>query len=395
MTLDLALQLQPHYSDFKVSERILLSGHSHQAWPNAAKNGLIECYQDAATHVDDKWGKAFEKAQRVKNFYAKLLGEQNAQITLGASTHELLLRFLSDLECFKKPPGRAIKIVTTDGEFHSMRRQLNRFKQLNMQIEVVSVSPSHTLAQRLVDKIDSQTDAVMLSAVFYGSSEIFRDVGLVAQHAHQLNVPCLVDTYHALNVVPFDIKTWQLEHAFIVSGGYKYCQAGEGNCMMRIPQGYNGSPIITGWYAEFSVLDQAPGQVSYGAGAHAFEGSTYDPSSHYRAAAVFDFFEQQNLEINTLRTINQQQIAILRSGIESAPKLSHAFALASHKHEDNGGFLALTTPYASQWVSKLHEQGIQSDSRGEQLRLGPAPYVSAKQLEQALSIMEDIVSDIV
>ncbi|MBD1584430.1 aminotransferase class V-fold PLP-dependent enzyme [Pseudoalteromonas sp. S16_S37] len=394
MIMDLALKLQPHYSDFKVSERILLSGHSHQAWPNVAKNGLLECYQDAAAHVDDKWGKAFEKAQRVKDFYAKLLGEKNAQITLGESTHELLLRFLSDLDCFKKPPGRAIKIVTTDGEFHSMRRQLNRFKQLNMHIEVVSVSPSNTLAQRLIDKIDGQTDAVMISAVFYGTSEIFRDVGLVAQHAHAMKVPCLVDIYHALNVVPFDIKTWQLEHAFIVSGGYKYCQAGEGNCMMRIPQGYNGSPIITGWYAEFSVLSQAPGQVSYGPGYHAFEGATYDPSSHYRAAAVFDFFDQKNLDINTLRAINQQQITTLRDGIMSVPKLAQAFNLASHKHQDNGGFLALTTPHANLWVSKLHEQGIQSDSRGEQLRLGPAPYVSQSQLEQALNVMEDIVTGI-
>ncbi|CAH9053623.1 Kynureninase [Pseudoalteromonas sp. CIP111854] len=392
MTTDLALALQPHYSDFKVQERILLSGHSHQAWPNAAKAGLLECYHDASMHVDDKWDKAFIKAQRVKDFYAKLLGETDAQITLGASTHELILRFLSDLSCFKKPPKRAIKIVTTDGEFHSMRRQLNRFKQLNMQIEVVPVAPSNTLAQRLTDKIDAHTDAVMISAVFYGTSEIFRDVGQVAQYAHSLSVPCLVDTYHALNVVPFNLYSWQLEHAFVVSGGYKYCQAGEGNCMMRIPQGYNGSPIITGWYAEFSVLDQAPGQVNYGPGFNAFEGSTYDPSSHYRGAAVFDFFEQQQLDVDSLRAISQQQIAQLRHGITSSPKLAQSFEFAKHELEHNGGFLALSTQQASQWVSKLHERGVQSDSRGTQLRLGPAPYVSEYQLNQALNIMEDIAT---
>ncbi|OHU84911.1 MULTISPECIES: kynureninase [Pseudoalteromonas] len=394
MTTELALALQPHYSDFQVDKRILLSGHSHQAWPNVAKNGLLECYQDAALHVDDKWSNAFAKAQRVKDFYGALLGEGDAEITLGASTHELLLRFLSDLNCFKQPTSRAVKIVTTDGEFHSMRRQLNRFKQLNMHIEVVPVAPSETLAQRLIDKIDAQTDAVMISAVFYGTSEIFRSVGAVAQHAHTLNVPCLVDTYHALNVVPFDINGWQLEHAFIVSGGYKYCQAGEGNCMMRIPKGYNGSPIITGWYAEFSALDQAPGQVGYGPGSSAFDGATYDPSSHYRAAAVFDFFTEQQLTPEKLRAINQQQIAQLKNGIAAVPKLAKAFTLAAHPLENNGGFLALTTHNASQWVAKLHECGIQTDSRGSQLRLGPAPYISEAQINQALNIMEDIVGQL-
>ena len=53
--MELAQKLQPYYSDFKVNERILLSGHSHQAWPNVAKQGMIECYNDAAKHVDDKW----------------------------------------------------------------------------------------------------------------------------------------------------------------------------------------------------------------------------------------------------------------------------------------------------------------------------------------------------
>jgi hypothetical protein len=32
----LAFSLQPYYSRFKVSNRLLFSGHSHQAWPDIA-----------------------------------------------------------------------------------------------------------------------------------------------------------------------------------------------------------------------------------------------------------------------------------------------------------------------------------------------------------------------
>ncbi|MBE7214278.1 kynureninase [Shewanella benthica] len=392
MTQDIALSLQPHYKNFKVSERILLSGHSHQAWPDVAKQGLLKCFDDAAKHIDDKWLAAFEKADRVRDFYRGLLGERDAQIALGASTHELLLRFLSDLNCFKRPVNRPIKIVTTDGEFHSLRRQLNRLKALNIEIEVVPVQPSASLAERIIDKLDEKTDAVMVSAVFFATSEIFKDVGVVAKAAASLNVPCLVDAYHALNVLPFNLSLWQLESAFVVAGGYKYCQAGEGNCMLRIPTNYQGSPIITGWFAEFDVLDQAPGKVGFGPGQSAFAGSTYDPVSHYRAAEVFDFFEAQNLADTKLREISQQQITLLWQGIEAMGLSNDILALPSHAMANNAGFLSLTTAKASDWVAQLAERGILCDSRGDQLRFGPAPYVSMAQLNQALNVVEDLAS---
>ncbi|MPY21325.1 kynureninase [Shewanella sp. YLB-07] len=394
MTQDIALSLQPHYENFKVSERILLSGHSHQAWPDVAKQGLLKCFDDAAKHIDDKWQAAFEKADRVRDFYRRLLGERDAQIALGASTHELLLRFLSDLSCFKRPANRPIKIVTTDGEFHSLRRQLNRLKALNIEIEVVPVQPSASLAERIIDKLDDKTDAVMVSAVFFGTSEIFKDVGVVAKAAASLNIPCLVDAYHALNVVPFNLSLWQLDSAFVVAGGYKYCQAGEGNCMMRIPHNYQGSPIITGWFAEFDVLDQAPGKVGFGPGQSAFAGSTYDPVSHYRGAEVFDFFEAQNLSDTKLREISQQQITQLWQGIEAMGLSNDCLALPSHTMANNAGFLSLTTAKASDWVSQLAERGILCDSRGNQLRFGPAPYVTKAQLEQALNVVEDLAKRI-
>lgn len=390
MSQDIALALQPHYSQFNVSERILLSGHSHQAWPDVAKQGLLNCFDDAAKHIDDKWLAAFEKADRVRDFYRSLLGESNAQVALGASTHELILRFLSDLNCFKQSMARPIKIVTTDGEFHSLRRQLNRLKDLNVNIEVVPVHPSSTLAERINSKLDDNTDAVMVSAVFFGTSEIFKDVGLVAKAAESLNIPCLVDAYHALNVVPFNLNAWQLSSAFIVAGGYKYCQAGEGNCMLRIPQSYQGSPIITGWYAEFDVLNQAPGKVGFGSGQSAFAGSTYDPSSHYRAAEVFDFFEAQHLSDTKLRELSQQQISQLWQGIEAMGLSHECLSLPSHAIADNAGFLALTTAKASEWVAELAQLGVLCDSRGNQLRFGPAPYVTTSQLEQALNVVEDL-----
>ena len=128
----------------------------------------------------------------------------------------------------------------------------------------------------------------------------------------------LVDAYHHLNVVPFDINSSGLQEAFVTGGGYKYCQLGEGNCFLRVPPDCSMRPVLTGWFAEFDGLEEAhSGRVHYGAGAAAFAGATYDPTSHYRAAAVFAFHQEQGLTDRELRRINRQQVSLLKSAFEA------------------------------------------------------------------------------
>ncbi|MGW2222828.1 kynureninase, partial [Nonomuraea sp. NPDC001684] len=63
---DISGRLAPHYSAFRAADRLLLTGHSHQAWPDVALAGQIEAFDDAARDVDDKWAAAFKKADRVR-----------------------------------------------------------------------------------------------------------------------------------------------------------------------------------------------------------------------------------------------------------------------------------------------------------------------------------------
>ena len=60
------VKLRLHYGDFLKPARILLTGHSHQAWPNVAREGLLRAYTDAAAHVDDKWTLAMERADHLR-----------------------------------------------------------------------------------------------------------------------------------------------------------------------------------------------------------------------------------------------------------------------------------------------------------------------------------------
>ena len=304
--------LSVFYKDFRVTERILLTGHSHQAQPDCAKEGLLKCWEDASSLADDKWEKVFEVADKVRNYISGLLDDGKDNLVLGQNTHDLILRFLSALDLKKRN-----KIITTDGEFHTTRRQMDRLNQGILEVVKVPRNPVETLSERMIKQIDDKVSAVMVSKVMFQDSAIVNSLSDVEKACTKHGAKLLVDIYHVLNAIPFSIKVEKLENSFLVGGGYKYLQLGEGNCFMRVPPNEVFKPIITGWFSEFATLSakKVPGEVQYGEKHWAFEGSTYDPSSHYRALEVFDFFEKNQLTPTLLREINIHQTNLLASHI--------------------------------------------------------------------------------
>ena len=59
--------------------------------------------------------------------------------------------------------------------------------------------------------------------------------------------------------------------------------------------------------------------------------------------------------------------------------------------EGLGGFLALESPRAGDIHRGLKSEGVSTDFRGHILRLGPAPYLSDRQLETAMDLLGRVV----
>ena len=379
--------LAAHYSAFKVGERLLLSGHSHQAWPDIGMEAQKQAWLDAAELVDGKWGRAVEQGDRVAEGYRDLMGGCDGDMVLDTNTHALVVRFLSALPLRERP-----RIVTTDGEFNSIRRQLDRLAEEGLEVVKVPVVPEADLAERLAAAVDDRTSAVLASSVFFGTGVIAPDLSAVAQACERHGAELLLDAYHALGAMPFSLEG--VERAFVVGGGYKYLQLGEGNCVLRVPPGCTMRPVITGWFAEFGELAAAkrPGEVLYGEGPARFAGSTYDPTSHYRGAAVMDFFAARGLTPERLRAVSQHQVGLLADTFlaldldPAAVSLDTGVAL-----ERRGGFLALNAPDAGGLCSALLERGVRTDFRGEALRFGPAPYLRDDQIVAAMECLGEVV----
>jgi kynureninase len=386
--------LAPRYSRFRVAERLLLTGHSHQAWPDVARTAQLQAFDDAAELVDDKWDRAFAVADEVRAGFRRLLGDPDGEVALGASTHDLVIRFLSALDL----KGRRRRLVTSSGEFHTLRRQLSRLAEAGVDVEWIAADPVDTLAERTADAVDDRTAAVLVSAVLFETARIVPHLDALAGACQERGTELLVDAYHALGAVPFPIGELGLSRAWVVGGGYKYLQLGEGNCFLRLPaHAERLRPVVTGWFAAFDTLAEPAGDapVVYGPGAQRFAGATYDPTSHYRAARVFRFFEEQGLTPTLLRGSYLHQLGVLARALDAlgAPDAvvtrDRATPLTSV-----GGFLALRTPHSQRLHESLRKRDVSTDTRGPYLRLGPAPYLADAQLEAAIDALVDALREL-
>ena len=374
--MNAAEALAPHYAAFRVSERLLLTGHSHQAWPDVGREGVLEAWDDAALAVDEKWERAFAKAERVRDGFRGLVGDPHGAIALDQNTHALVLRFLSALDLGRRP-----RLITSDGEFHTLRRQLARLGEAGLQIVHVRARPAESLAERMADELDDRTAAVLVSAVLFEDSRIVPGLDELAVGCEARGVELLVDAYHALGCLPFRLPS---QATWVVGGGYKYLQLGEGNCFLRLPAHADElRPAITGWYAEFEEMtaEKTPGAVEYPSGGARFAGSTYDPTSHYRAARVLDFWADNGLTPEGLRERYLHQTTLLARG------LAGLGLAVEENREPFGGFVATELDGAEAVSRRLAESGVFTDSRGRHLRLGPAPYVTDDQLDDALRVL--------
>jgi kynureninase len=116
------LDLTAEFSRFRNAdpERLHFAAHSHAYWPDATRTAQLQLWDDAARLVDEKWSQVLgEVWPAVAGGIARHLRLPDpATLVSAVNTHEFVNRLISAL-----PLDRVPKIVTTDGEFHSFKRQ--------------------------------------------------------------------------------------------------------------------------------------------------------------------------------------------------------------------------------------------------------------------------------
>jgi selenocysteine lyase/cysteine desulfurase len=373
----MSLDLRAHFSTFRdaVPERVHLAAHSHHFWPDAACAAHGKALTDAAALADRKWGPVFEELlPRVRRGIAGILTlPKPATIAFAPNTHELLCRLISALAL-----DHPARVLTSDSEFHSFQRQMARLEEEGLvRVERVPGTPCATFQERFCAAAASRPhDLVFVSQVFFNSGASAGDLAAIVSAVSSIDAFVVIDGYHGFMALPTDFSALAAR-AFYLAGGYKYAMAGEGACFMHCPPGYAPRPRDTGWFAEFSALEAAPGSgVSYGADGSRFLGATFDPTGLYRLAAVFDWMDGIGLSVQAIHDhVLNLQILFLE-GVQRLDirALLDARLITPITAYRRGHFLTYETAQARAIHDRLAAAGIITDVRGERIRFGFGCY---------------------
>ena len=385
----LAHRLRPHYRRFLdgLDDDVLLTGHSHQAWPDVSRDAHLRAWDDAATQIDGKWGKILsELLPSFQRGIARRIGSSRPDdIALAPNTHELVYRLLS---CLPHPP----KVLTTSSEFHSLNRQLDRLIEDGAQVTRVDAE-SPTFANQMIDALDAGAyDLVALSMVLFTTSRVIGGIDELLRAAERRGVPVLLDAYHAFNAIPMNADA-HVGQVFVTGGGYKYAQSGEGVCWMSLPaDAAEFRPRTTGWFADFASLESGASQVQYGAGGYRFFGATFDPAGLYRGEAVMRWMDEVGLDVPTLRRQSLLQSGLLIEQFDELGLKERGLTLATPREaSQRGAFVSIRTPEAADVSRRLGEAGVRMDTRQDLLRFGPAPYTTSAEIVEGMSRLAQIV----
>lgn len=344
-------------------ERLHFAAHSHHLWPDASYVGQLAAWEDGVRLADRKWervmGEIWPAAQR--HVAAELGLPDPSTIVFAPNTHELLLRIVSAL------PPRPLRILTSDGEFHSFRRQSARWE------EAGSAMVERVALDSLVERAGSGAhDLVFVSQVQFGTGHVFEGLAELAALARPEGPWVVIDGYHGFMALETDLSA-VADRVFYLAGGYKYAMAGEGCAFLHAPPGFGPRPEITGWYAEFDDLSLPPGSVGYAPDARRFLGATFDPSGIYRFVAVRDMLRQEGLRTADIAAhagaLKERLLAQLPLEAELLNPGSPA------------RFLALRSSEAARWKAQLEAEDVIVDVRGDVLRIGFGLYQDARDLE--------------
>ncbi|WP_339826782.1 class V aminotransferase [uncultured Parasphingorhabdus sp.] len=357
-------------------ERLHFAAHSHHLWPDASHDGHMAAWQDAAALADHKWdkimGPVWSEAQQHVADELKL--PDPATLCFAPNTHDFIVRLLSAI------PARPVRVLATDGEFHSFRRQMIRWVESGE--VVLQPEPPDSL---LETARTGEFDLIFASHVLFNSGTIISALDELAALARPEGPWVVIDGYHGFKAIETDLSQIA-DRVFYLGGGYKYAMAGEGACFLHAPQGFAERPVVTGWYAAFDDLALAPGDVGYGPDGRRFLGSTFDPSGLYRFNAVQNMLDSEGL---TTVVISDHVAALQAQFLEDDP-LADFELLNPLGDQQHARFLAFRGEAASALHDRLAKQNVVTDVRGNVLRIGFALYHDRHDVARLTKIIREL-----
>lgn len=371
-------------SEFPILERsTYLVSNSLGAMPRAARTRLAEYADEWETLGVRAWAKSWwDMPVRIGNEIAPLIGAAEGEVAMTPNVTTAHAAVLSALDY--APPRDTIVMTALD--FPSVRYVFDALAT-RLGARIVTVPSDDGVAidtERLLQAIDERTRLVAISHVLFRSAYIM-DVDAICRRAHEVGALVMLDAFHAVGVVPVDVKRTGAD--FLTGGVLKWLCGGPGGGFLYVAPEVSARvrPAFTGWQAHarpFAFDDE----MQYASGAWRWLNGT--PSIPSLFAAIEGPRLVRRAGVEAIRAKSMRQTARV---VALADDRGYRVT-APRDPARRGGTVAIDVPNAYGVSQALLAHDVIVDYRPNAgVRIAPHFYTTDEEIERALLMMDDIL----
>lgn len=383
----LRAHIAPLFSRVLASPGIYLANHSLGRPLNQTADDIREFADLWYRDMDDAWGPWLNEINAFRARLAVLCGLERADAVVPKSSAGAAFR--SVLGAVRSGCPR---LLATRGEFDSIDFIL-KVAAARGRAEVhwveasagrgeVAVFDEHAIASA-ISRV--RPEIVIVSKICYATGQCL-DLGPITAAAHDAGALMVVDAYHAVGVLNFDME--REGYDFAIGGVYKYLRGGPGPCFLAIhPRHLDESmqassrlmPVDTGWFAKRDTFAfQRPESPEFSDGGDAWLESTPTPVLAFQARAGLQL--TLAIGVERLRQYNLAQQSFLAEQLQE-------HRVPVRELPSRGAYLLVPHPEARALVQHMKSRGVIADARLGHVRLCPDILTTREEMRRASSLI--------
>jgi kynureninase len=364
--------------EFPILEKTnYLVSNSLGPMPRTVPAKLAEYARDWGELGVKAWNRGWwERPVEAGNEIAPLINAGDGEIVMMPNVTIAQTAVLSAIDF----PKERDTIVMTELDFPSVRYAYEAMaRRLGARVVVVRSDDGIAIdLDRLLAAIDERTRLVAVSHVLFRSAFLL-DVDAICARAHQMGALVSLDSFHAVGIVPVDVKRSKAD--FLTGGVLKWLCGGPGACFLYVSPKVRDdlSPALTGWQAHtrpFAFEET----MEYTSGPFRWLNGTPVIPALYAATEGPKIIRQVGIA-----AIRERSLALTSRLIELADE--HGFAVKVPRDAARrAGTVALDVPHAYEVTQHLLSRDILVDYRvGAGIRIAPHFFTRDEEVEQVVA----------
>ena len=344
--------------------------------PRAVPEKLAEYARDWGDLGVKAWNRGWwELPVTVGDEIAPLIKADSGEIVMMPNVTIAQTAVLSSIDF----PKDRDTVVMTELDFPSVRYAYAEMAQ-RLGARVVSVRSDDGIGidiDKLLQAIDERTRLVAVSHVLFRSAYL-QDVDAVCRRAHEMGALVSLDSFHAVGIVPVDVKRSKPD--FLTGGALKWLCGGPGACFLYVSPTVRDqlTPALTGWQAHSRPF-AFESEMEYTTGAFRWLNGTPVIPALYVAAEGPRILRRAGIP-----AIRDKSLRLTSRLIELADGRGYTVN-APRDPQKRGGTVALDVPHGYEVTQHLLSRNILVDHRvGAGIRIAPHFFTREDELEEVI-----------